>query len=75
MKLLLVLIAITLVVAGISLFLPKKNDIFHDPKNFTNGQYTGPADQTKIPYSNGFYSGPYNPNLPTIDPTAPAKEK
>jgi hypothetical protein len=25
---------------------------------------------TKIPYDNGFYSGPYNPKLPKIDPNA-----
>lgn len=23
---------------------------------------------TKIPYNNGFYSGPYNPKLPIINP-------
>lgn len=24
---------------------------------------------TKIPYNNGFYAGPYKPELPVIDPT------
>lgn len=23
---------------------------------------------TKVPYNNGFYSGPYNPKLPVIKP-------
>lgn len=28
------------------------------------------SSQTKVPYNNGFYVGPYNPALPAIDPTA-----
>lgn len=27
------------------------------------------ASATKTPYDNGFYSGPYKPELPKIDPT------
>ena len=70
MKIAILAAVVIFVIGAFVVYKATRPDMFNDPKNFTNGYYTGPADQTRIPYNNGFYSGPYNDNLPVIDPKA-----